>query len=142
MKISRMFALIGIAYVVVGGSIVATQFGLSNLIEPPPCNGMPVYTLLGQFTRGVDVAELPENRKQKTEPVVTYIFRLGRSLALWLPDHLKEISAGDMTPLNYSIGGLRCVKYPFAPSAVNSASKESENNVTEEPEITKHDVWN
>jgi hypothetical protein len=76
MKISRMFALIAIAYVVVGGSIVATQFSLSNLIEPPSCNGMPVYTLLGQFTRGVDVAELIENRKQKPEPVVTSFLAL------------------------------------------------------------------
>jgi hypothetical protein len=64
MKISRTFALIGIAYVVVAGSIVATQFGLSNLIEPP------------------------------------------------------------------------------SPSSESSASKESENSITEEPEITKHDVWN
>ena len=141
MKISRRLALIGMAYVVMGGSIVATQFGLSNLIEPPSCNGTPVYTLLEQFTRGVDVAELHENSKEKPEPVVTYIFRLGRSLALWLPDHLKEISAGNMTLLNYSIGGLRCVNYPFTPSSESSASKESESSAKEEPEITKHDVW-
>jgi hypothetical protein len=64
MKISKKFALIGIACVLIGGSIVAAQFGLSNLIQLP------------------------------------------------------------------------------SPSSESSASKESENSVTEEPEITKHDVWN
>ncbi len=142
MRMGKRIGWMVVGYLAIGGSISLTQLGISKLLAPPSCNGIPVHTLLDNFRRNIDVDELRTNHKQQLESLASYSLRFSRTLALWLPDHLKEISAGNMTPLNYSVGGLRCVNYPFTSSSESSASKESENSAKEEPEITKHDVWN
>jgi hypothetical protein len=131
-----------VGYLAIGGSISLTQLGISQLLAPPSCNGIPVHTLPDNFRRNIDIDELRMKRKQQLESLASYSLRFSRSLALWLPDHSKEISAGKMTLLNYSIGGPRCVNYPFTPLSESSASKKSESSAKAEPEITKHDVWN
>jgi len=141
MTLAKKIGLIVVGYLTIGGLVGLTQLGMSNLLAPPSCNGIPVHTLLNNFRRNIAVDELPNNRTQRPESLVSYSLRFSRSLALWLPDHLKEISAGNMTLLNYSIGGLRCMSYPVTSSPESAVSKESENSATEEPEITKHDVW-
>jgi hypothetical protein len=132
MRMGKKIGLIVASYLVIGGLVELTQLGVSKLMAPPSCNGLAVYTLLGNFSRGIDVEQ--PNGKEKPESLTSYIFRFGRSLTLWLPDHLQQIISGDMTVRNYSMGGFRCVNYPF------TSSSESLPPI-EEPEITKHDVW-
>jgi hypothetical protein len=138
MRIGKKIGLIVASYLVVGGLIGLIQLGISRLIAPPACNGIAVYTLLENFSRRIGVEELLENRKEKSESLASYIFRFGRSLTLWLPDHLKEIAGGEMTLRNYSMGGFRCFNYPFKSS---SESLPPMDKPIEEPEITKHDIW-
>jgi hypothetical protein len=141
MRIGKKTGLIVASYLIIGGLIGLTQLGISKLIEPPACNGIPVYTLLENFSRSIDVEELPEQRQEKLESLASYFSRFGRSLTSWLPDHLKEITGGEMTLRNYSLGGFRCFNYPLTSSSESLPPTESGSEPLEEPEITKHDVW-
>jgi len=113
-----------------------TQLGISKLIEPPACNGIPVYTLLVNFRRGIEVEDVRENRQATPESLVAYGLTFGHALTLWLPDHLTEITSGDMTLRNYSIGGSRCFNYPFTSSSQGSRLQDTRIEPLED-----HDIW-
>jgi hypothetical protein len=127
MTTGKKIAVIVVSYLAIGGVIGLTQLGMSKVMAPPPCNGLPVYTLLENFRRSIDIDELLQNRKQRPESLPSYYFRFGRSLTLWLPDHLQEITDRDMSLRNYAMGGFRCVNYPFTSSSQSLPSQESGN---------------
>lgn len=87
---TRKIGFIAIAYFAIGGLVILTQFGLSKVLEPPPCDGIPLYAISASFVRSPDFEEPQETGTEKPESLARYSFRFGRGLARWLPDLVRQ----------------------------------------------------
>jgi len=91
MKEGNKIGIAVVGYLAIGAIIGLTQLGLNKLFEPP-CDGIAKHVLWERSH--------PESAH--------FLWRVGSSVAQWLPDLYSRVLKGDMTARDYLLGGYRC----------------------------------